>query len=95
MRIGSAYLNGLLAEFDGSYILALAAYNAGPTRVRRWVRELGHPRESGANAIDWVESIPIYETRNYIQRILENLQIYRVRTNGGKFILRTSDDLQR
>ncbi|MCE2509927.1 MAG: lytic transglycosylase domain-containing protein [Alphaproteobacteria bacterium] len=95
LRIGSAYLNGLLAEFDGSYVLALAAYNAGPTRVRRWVREIGHPRELGADAIDWVESIPIYETRNYVQRILENLQIYRVRTSGGKFVLQPSNDLQR
>ncbi|MGB1548214.1 MAG: lytic transglycosylase domain-containing protein [Alphaproteobacteria bacterium] len=95
LRLGGAYLSGLIKEFDGSYVLALAAYNAGPSRVRRWVRELGHPRESGANAIDWIESIPVYETRNYVQRILENLQIYRVRTNGGKFVLQTSNDLQR
>ena len=95
LRLGSAYLNRLLAEFDGSYVLALAAYNAGPSRVHRWVRELGHPRESGAHAIDWVESIPIDETRNYVQRIFENLQIYRARANGGKFFFQTSDDLRR
>lgn len=95
LRLGSAYLGGLINEFEGSYVLALAAYNAGPTRARRWVRDLGHPRESGPNAIDWVESIPIHETRNYVQRILENLQVYRMRLNGGDFFPRTSEDLQR
>jgi len=95
LQLGSAYLGKLIEDFDGSYILALAAYNAGPARARRWIRELGHPNESGADVIDWVESIPIHETRNYVQRILENLQVYRARMNGGNFLLRVSEDLRR
>lgn len=96
LQIGSAYLDQMLTEFNGSYILALAAYNAGPSRVHRWIREYGRPGgESDTDTIDWIESIPIYETRNYVQRIFENLQIYRLKLNGGNPALRISDDLRR
>ena len=80
LRLGSAYLSQLRDNYDGSLILTLAAYNAGPGNVRRWVRQNGDPRDfSTVEAIDWIESIPIPETRNYVQRVLENLTIYGYR----------------
>ncbi|HXE17162.1 MAG TPA: lytic transglycosylase domain-containing protein [Stellaceae bacterium] len=77
MRLGRAYIDEMLDQFSGSYVLAIAAYNAGPARVGQWIGQFGDPRAKNANVIDWVESIPISETRNYVQRVLENLQIYR------------------
>ncbi|NIA66987.1 lytic transglycosylase domain-containing protein [Pelagibius litoralis] len=77
LRLGQAYLMELLAQFDGSYILALAAYNAGPTRANRWVKEFGDPRTPSVDPIIWIEKIPFDETRNYVQRILESLMVYR------------------
>jgi soluble lytic murein transglycosylase len=78
MRLGRAYLDEMLTEFSGSYVLAIAAYNAGPARVNQWIAQFGDPRAKNADVIDWVESVPITETRNYVQRVLENLQIYRL-----------------
>lgn len=77
LLLGRTYLSGLLDRYDGSYVLALAAYNAGPTRADRWIETFGDPRDPGVDAIDWIESIPIDETRNYVQRILESLIAYR------------------
>lgn len=77
IRLGQAYLRELLAEFDGSYILALAAYNAGPSRARRWIQLYGDPRDPAVDPILWIERIPFSETRNYVQRILESLVVYR------------------
>jgi soluble lytic murein transglycosylase len=77
VRIGRAYLLQLLEEYEGSPILALSAYNAGPSRVRRWLKSFGNPNGSIEDAIDWIESIPYYETRNYVQRVLENFSVYR------------------
>jgi soluble lytic murein transglycosylase len=82
IKLGRAYLGNLLNGFDGSYILAVASYNAGPARVRSWMSEYGDPRDRGVDAIDWIETIPFAETRNYVQRVLENLQIYRHRLDG-------------
>jgi soluble lytic murein transglycosylase len=80
LRLGSAYLDRLRDNYDGSLILTLAAYNAGPGNVQRWVRQNGDPREfSTLDAIDWIEAIPVSETRNYVQRVLENLTIYGYR----------------
>ncbi len=80
LRLGSAYLHRLRNNYDGSLILTLAAYNAGPGNVQRWVRANGDPRDlSTLDAIDWIEAIPISETRNYVQRVLENLTIYGYR----------------
>jgi soluble lytic murein transglycosylase len=93
IRLGSAYLAGLLDDFDGSYVLALAGYNAGPGRVRQWLREFGDPRNGGADVIDWIESIPIAETRNYVQRVLENLQLYRLRLGQTLLARGPAEDL--
>jgi len=75
--LGQVYLAGMIEQFKGSYPMALAAYNAGPHRVKRWVRAFGDPRDAETDAIDWVEMIPYTETRNYVQRVLENLEVYR------------------
>ena len=75
--LGSAYLNDLLDRFGGSYPLALAAYNAGPRRVNEWLAEFGDPRTGQVGWVDWIELIPIYETRNYVQRVMENYVVYK------------------
>lgn len=77
VRLGTAYLRDLVRQFDGSYALAAAAYNAGPGRVQRWVVQYGDPRQGQIDLVDWIERIPIYETRNYVQRVLEGVAIYR------------------
>ena len=76
--LGQHYLADRIDEFGGSYPLALAAYNAGPHRVRTWLRQFGDPRRPGVEIIDWVESIPFNETRNYVQRVLEATAVYRL-----------------
>jgi soluble lytic murein transglycosylase len=78
-RLAAAHLGALLAEQRGSYILTFAAYNAGGKRVKQWLDAYGDPRKPGVDPVDWVERIPFTETRNYVQRVLENLRIYRVR----------------
>lgn len=77
IQLGMAYLNSMMAKFDHAPALALAAYNAGPSRVNRWLRQIGDPRTGDIDLIDWIESIPFDETRNYIQRILESETVYR------------------
>jgi soluble lytic murein transglycosylase len=77
MRLGGAYLKEQIERFDGSYILAIAAYNAGPNAVDRWISRYGDPRSEDLDPIDWIEMIPYRETRNYVQRVIENLAIYR------------------
>ncbi|WP_295851499.1 transglycosylase SLT domain-containing protein [Tardiphaga sp.] len=81
--IGAAELGGLLEDYRGSYIMTFAGYNAGRGSVRKWVERYGDPRDPKVDAVDWVESIPFAETRNYVQRIMENLQVYRARFGGG------------
>lgn len=83
VSIGSRYLAGLLEDYDQSYPLALAAYNAGPGRVRRWLRRYGDPRQGEIAMLDWLELIPINETRNYVQRVLEGVAIYRSAVGDG------------
>ena len=79
ITLGSSYLNGLIEDFDGAYIPAIAGYNAGPGRPRRWLRDNGDIRKGDVDVLDWIEQIPIAETRNYVQRVLEALYIYRAR----------------
>jgi len=78
MRLGSAYLDQMLARFGGSLPLAAAAYNAGPGRVDEWLGAYGDPR-MGTDPLDWIEMIPFTETRNYVQRVIENVMVYRAR----------------
>jgi len=79
VKLGAAHLGDLIDEYKGSYILTLVAYNAGPRRVREWVAEYGDPRGGSVDPIDWVESIPFQETRQYVQKVLQNTHVYRAR----------------
>lgn len=81
--LGAAELGGLIEDYRGSYIMTFAGYNAGRGSVRKWVERYGDPRDPKVDAVDWVEQIPFSETRNYVQRIMENLQVYRARFGGG------------
>ena len=78
-QMGAAELSGLLQDYRGSYILTFAGYNAGRGRVREWIERFGDPRDPRVDPVDWVERIPFSETRNYVQRVMENFQMYRVR----------------
>lgn len=77
LHLGSAHLSSLLNNFDSSYILTIAAYNAGQAAVERWLKTFGDPRRGEVDILDWVELIPYAETRNYVMRVLENITIYR------------------
>ena len=76
MMLGSTYFQQMLRYFGGSYPLAVAAYNAGPGNVNKWLRANGDPRTGSIEMIDWIEAIPIFETKNYVQRVLENAVVY-------------------
>lgn len=81
--LGAAELGGLIEDYRGSYIMTFAAYNAGRGSVKKWIDRYGDPRDPKVDPVDWVEQIPFSETRNYVQRIMENLQVYRARFGGG------------
>ncbi len=93
LMLGRAYISGLLDKYDDSYVLALAAYNAGPNRVKRWLRNNGDPRSPQVDTLDWIERIPFSETRTYIQRVLGNLQVYRMRLNSPQMAWSLKNDL--
>ena len=76
VKLGSTYIQRMMDYFGGSYPLAVAAYNAGPGNVNKWLRANGDPRTGSIAMLDWIEQIPIYETRNYVQRVLENAVVY-------------------
>ena len=82
MRIGSAHLSHLLDDLDGAYPMVFAGYNAGKRRVTQWIEAYGDPRSSTVDPSDWIEQIPFSETRNYVQRVLENIQVYRSQMEG-------------
>jgi len=94
VMIGSAYIADRMDDFGGSYVLGIAGYNAGPGRARQWIRENGDPRDPNVDPIDWIERIPILETREYVTKVLANIQIYRARL-GMKNPLRLKQDLVR
>ncbi len=94
IKLGTIYINDLLQRFDGSLPLAIAGYNAGPGRVRQWLDKMGDPRGGQADMIDWIETIPYTETRIYVQRVMENLQIYRAKFSGGTAPLTIAADLR-
>ncbi len=95
MTLGGLHLDTLLAQFDGSYIMTAAAYNAGPSRPRQWIRDYGDPRAGQIDPVDWIEFVPFSETRNYIHRVLENIQVYRHRLSGEAEEIRLTEDLAR
>ncbi len=78
-QLAARHLGELMAEQKGSYILTFAAYNAGGKKVKEWIDAYGDPRKPGVDPVDWVERIPFTETRNYVQRVIENLRVYQVR----------------
>jgi soluble lytic murein transglycosylase len=91
IMVGSTYFRHIYGIY-GSYPLAVAAYNAGPGNVNKWLRANGDPRLPGVDMVDWIEAIPIYETKNYVQRVLENAVVYdlmnpsRSRSSGANRI---------
>jgi soluble lytic murein transglycosylase len=82
-QLGTAELGNDIASWRGSYILAFVAYNAGPRRAKEWIDQYGDPRDAKVDPVDWIERIPLSETRNYVQRILENMQVYRARLDNN------------
>ncbi|RRN64160.1 lytic transglycosylase domain-containing protein [Caulobacter sp. 602-1] len=95
MRLGSVYLGDMVRSFSGSYIMAAAAYNAGPGRPAQWAGLCGDPRGASTDPLDFIECIPFSETRNYVMRTLETTMVYRARLNGGVSPLTLSSDLKR
>jgi soluble lytic murein transglycosylase len=91
VQLGAAELGDLLADFRGSYVLTFVGYNAGRGRIRDWVARYGDPRDPKVDPIDWVERIPFSETRNYVQRVMENMQVYRIRFGGGDKLMIEAD----
>ena len=91
VQMGAGELAGLLRDYRGSYMMTFAGYNAGRGRVAEWVKAHGDPRDPKVDPVDWVERIPLAETRNYVQRVMENLQVYRVRFRTGQPAAAESD----
>ncbi|RAK50965.1 transglycosylase SLT domain-containing protein [Phenylobacterium deserti] len=95
MRLGSSFLGQLVSQFSGSYVMAIAGYNAGPGRPVQWSSFCGDPRGGNSDPIDFIECIPFSETRNYVMRVMEGMQVYRAKLNGGSAPITLSSDLQR
>jgi soluble lytic murein transglycosylase len=95
MQLGSAYLGKLVSDFSGSYVMATAAYNAGPGRPTEWTAFCGDPRSSSTDPADYIECIPFSETRNYVMRVLEATEVYRARLAGGSAPIGLPADLKR
>jgi len=95
MQLGMTELAHQISNWGGSYILAAAAYNAGPGNVRKWIAMFGDPRDPRVDPVDWIEEIPFSETRNYVQRVLENVEVYRNRLSGRDEPLQILADLYR
>jgi soluble lytic murein transglycosylase len=89
-QMGAGEVAALLKDYRGCYALAFAAYNAGRGRVAQWMGAHGDPRDPKVDQVDWIERIPFAETRNYVQRVLENLQVYRDRFDP-KFVTAAPD----
>jgi peptidoglycan lytic transglycosylase len=94
-QLGEAHLRDLIDSYRGSYFLSLAAYNAGGGRVRDWMKAFGDPRNPNVDPIDWIERIPFTETREYVKKIMEALQLYRSRLSGSEKALQLVQDLNR
>ncbi len=94
-QLGEAHLRDLINSYNGSYFLSLVAYNAGGGRVAEWMKQFGDPRDPQVDPIDWIERIPFTETRHYVIKIMETLQLYRSRLAGPKQALQLVQDLNR
>jgi soluble lytic murein transglycosylase len=94
LQLGAAELAGVLQDYRGNFMLTFAAYNAGRGRVSEWIARFGDPRDPSVDPVDWVERIPFMETRNYVQRVMENMQVYRTRF-GSNTALTIDADLRR
>ncbi len=92
--LGAAHLGELMEETRGSLVMTFAAYNAGGHRLREWVEAFGDPRQPGVDVVDWVERIPFYETRHYVQKVMENLQFYRARFGENRSALLIGQDME-
>ena len=90
-QLGTAELGNDIVSWRGSYILAFVAYNAGPRRAREWIEQYGDPRDRKIDPIDWIERIPISETRNYVERVIENMQVYRALVENNPKLLIEAD----
>jgi soluble lytic murein transglycosylase len=95
MKLGATFLGQLVTQFSGSYIMAAAGYNAGPGRPIQWTQFCGDPRGGSTDPVDFIECIPFSETRNYVMRVMENMQVYRAKMNGGSAPLTMTADLKR
>ncbi|MGZ3306420.1 MAG: lytic transglycosylase domain-containing protein, partial [Asticcacaulis sp.] len=95
MTLGAYHLGELVDHFGGSYILAAAGYNAGPSRMSLWIDQCGEPRGADADALSFIECHPLRETRDYMMRVTENMRIYRARLNGGTAPLTAMADVTR
>ncbi len=90
-QMGAAELSALLSEYKGNHIMTFAGYNAGRGRVRDWIKAYGDPRDPKVDPVDWVERIPLSETRNYVQRVIENLAVYRVRFEDNAVVAKNDE----
>lgn len=95
MRLGATFLGQLVSQFSGSYVMAAAGYNAGPGRPLQWTQFCGDPRGGATDPVDYIECIPFSETRNYVMRVLENVQVYRAKLAGGSAPITLTTDLKR
>jgi len=95
MRLGAAFLGQLVTQFSGSYVMAAAGYNAGPGRPTQWTSFCGDPRGGTTDPVDFIECIPFSETRNYVMRVMENMEVYRAKLAGGSAPLTLTADLKR
>ena len=95
MQLGSAFLGQLVDQFSGSYVMATAAYNSGPGRPTEWTTFCGDPRTASTDPADFIECIPFTETRDYVMRVMEGVQVYRARLAGGTGKLTLPADLRR
>lgn len=91
VKLGAAHLGDLIADYKGSYVLTLVAYNAGPRRAKEWLADYGDLRSGQVDPIDWVESIPFQETRQYVQKVLQNTHVYRSRLSPSGMHGMTAD----
>ncbi|MBX9926932.1 MAG: lytic transglycosylase domain-containing protein, partial [Hyphomicrobiaceae bacterium] len=93
--IASSYIGERMADFRGSYALTMSGFNAGPGRTRQWIGQFGDPRDPKMDPVDWIERIPFQETREYVSKVLSNIQIYRARLGNEANALQLDLDLAR